>query len=266
MSGTVRIFLFGLRVGREDFRAFFASWKVWFLAWGIRSISSAAMIALLGRVLGSVEQVHYLLIGNAVIVGAHSAAWAIQSSTWDRFDGTYPMLVVSPAGLRPSLMGRAGIWVFGGFITSLTTFVALALLFRMPLSFPGAFLAPLFFGVICVSTYAFALAVGSFVIRVARARNIIHSFVLTTVAAFTGANVPIAFWPAWVEAVALVLPVTHGLSALRALLTGGPPRIIALGLALEIVVAAAWFVCSWLTMNAMANAGRADGSIDFAGI
>ena len=266
MSAVFRVFMFGLRVGREDFRAFFANWKVWFLAWGIRSISAAGMIALLGSVLGSIEQVHYLLIGNAVMVGAHSAAWALQSSTWDRFDGTYPMLVISPAGLRPSVAGRAGIWVFGGFITSLTTFVALALLFRMPIAFPGAFLAPLFFGVICVSTYAFALAVGAFVIRIARARNIVHSFMLTTVAAFTGANVPIAFWPAWIQPVALVLPVTHGLSGLRVLLAGGSPTIVLQGLALEIVVGSAWFSFAWLTMNAMANAGRADGSIDFAGI
>lgn len=260
----LRVFRFGLRVGREDFRAFFATWKVWFLAWGVRSIFAATMIALVGRLLGSVEQVHYLLIGNVVMVGAHSAAWAIQSSTWDRWDGTYSLLVVSPTGLRPSILGRGGIWVASGFITSLTTFVALILMFQMPVPAAGVLLAPVFFAVICASVSAFAFGIGAFVIRAARARNIVHSFVLTILGAFTGANVPTTFWPSWIQWASLGLPVTHGLRALRTLLAGGPPALIVQSLALEIAVGIGWFGFAWLTMNAMANAGRADGSIDFA--
>ena len=262
----LRVFRFGLMQGREDFRAFFANWRIWFLAWGVRSIFAAAMIALLGRMIGSDEQVYYLLIGNAIIVGAHSAAWAIQASTWDRWDGTYALLVVSPYGLRPSTMGRSAIWVFSGVITSLTTFAALAAMFRLPLPLPDALFVPVFIAAICASAYAFALAIGAFVIRVPRARNIVHSFVMTIIAAFTGVNVPISFWPPWVEVLAVGLPVTHGLAALRALLAQGSAATIAQGLALELAVGAVWFAFAWLAMNVMANAGRADGSIDFAGI
>jgi ABC-2 type transport system permease protein len=262
----LRVARFGLIQGREDFRAFFATWKIWFLAWGVRSIFAAAMIALLGRMIGSDEQVYYLLIGNAVIVGAHSAAWAIQSSTWDRWDGTYALLVVSPYGLRPSIIGRSAIWVFSGVITSLTTFAGLALIFRMPLPFPGALFVPVIIAGICVSAYAFGLAIGAFVMRVPRARNIVHSFAMTIIAAFTGVNVPVSFWPPWVETVAMALPVTHGLAALRALLASAPASGVAGDLGLELVVAALWFAFAWFAMNVMANAGRADGSIDFAGI
>ena len=57
----------------------------------------------------------------------------------------------------------------------------------------------------------------------------------------------------------------HGLRAFRTLLARGPVPVIVEGLAFELAVAAAWFAVAWLTMNAMADAGRADGSIDFAG-
>src|SRR5918994_3452131 len=227
----VRVFRFGLMHGREDFRLFFANWRIWFLAWGVRSISAATMIALVGRMIGSDEQVYYLLIGNSIIVGAHSAAWAIQASTWDRWDGTYALLVVSPHGLRPSIMGRSAIWVFSGVITSLTTFAALAAMFKLPLPLPDALFVPVFIAAICASTYAFALAVGAFVLRVPRARNIVYLFLMTIVAAFTGVNVPISFWPPWVEVVALGLPVTHGLAALRSLLAQDAVASIAQGLA-----------------------------------
>lgn len=263
---TLRVLRFGLMQGREDFRVFFANWRVWFLAWGVRSIFAAAMIALLGKLIGSDERVYYLLVGNAVLVGVHAAGWAIQSSTWDRWDGTYPLLVVSPHGVRPSTVGRSSIWIFSGSITSLTTFAVLALMFGLPLPWPGALIIPLVIIVICASAYAFALAIGAFVIREPRVRNIIHSFVMTILGAFTGANVPILFWPAWVEEMANLLPVTHGLSALRLVLSSGAPSLIVRGLVLEVAVGAAWFLIAWFSMNVMANAGRADGTIDFAGV
>ena len=262
----LRVFRFGLTVGRRDFAAFYSNWKVWFLAWGVRSIFAGAMIALLGKLLGSQEQVHYLLIGNAVIVGAHSAAWAIQSSTWDRWDGTYPLLVVSPHGLRSSVTGRSAIWVFSGVVTSLTTFAALALMFRLTVPFPEGIFVPFCFVVICASAYTFALAIGAFVVRVPHARNIVHSFFMTILAAFTGANVPIAFWPSTIQTLALGLPVTHGLRAVRLLLAQASAWSIVESLALELLVGFVWFSFAWLAMNRTANAGRADGTIDFAGI
>jgi len=262
----LRVYRHALRVGREDFRVFYANWKVWLLAQGGRSIFAAATIALLGKLLGSNEQVFYLLIGNAVIVGAHSAAWGLQASTWDRWDGTYPFLVVSPMGLRPSVTGRSSIWVFGGAITAITTFIALTLMFGMPVPFPAALLVPAVLTIICTAAYAFSLGLGAVVVRVPRVRNILHGLAMTTLASFTGANVPVTFWPSWVQSIAAVLPITHGLRALRALLAHGPVTVIVEGLVLEVVVAGGWLAVAWLTMNAMANAGRADGSIDFAGL
>jgi ABC-2 type transport system permease protein len=262
----LKVLRFGLLVGRCDFALFYKNWRIWCVAWGVRSITAAAMIALLGQLLGSVELVHYLLVGNAVIVGVHAAGWAIQSSTWDRMDGTYPLLVVSPCGLRAPLTGRTAIWIFNGFMTSLTTFAALALLFQLPLPSPQIWFAPLCLVVICCSAYAFALSVGAFVVRVPRGRNITHSFALTILAAFTGANVPLAFWPSWVQLLANGLPVTHGLDALRTLLAQGDAYAIARGLGLETLIGAIWFGFAHLAMNAMANAGRADGTIDFVGV
>ena len=262
----LNILRFGLLVGRCDFALFYKNWRVWCVAWGVRSITAAAMIALLGKLLGSDDLVHYLLIGNAVMVGVHAAGWAIQSSTWDRMDGTYPLLVVSPCGLRGPLTGRTAIWIFNGFMTSLTTLTALALLFQLPLPSPQVWFVPLFLFVICWSAYAFALSVGAFVVRAPRGRNIVHSFALTTLAAFTGANVPLAFWPSWVQMLANGLPVTHGLGALRMLLAGGNTPAIAYGLGLELLIGVIWFGFAHVAMNAMANAGRADGTIDFVGV
>lgn len=262
---TLRVFRFGFMLGRQDFAIFWRNWRVWIVAWILRTTTSATMWVLLGKVLGSREALVYLLIGNGVIAGTLATGWVVPSSTWDRLQGTYPMLVVSPAGLRPSVTGRTFIWLLNGIATSLTTFAVLILLFRLPLSMPNALFVPVAIGIICGSSYGFALFLGAFVIRAPRVRNIVHNVATIAMTAFCGVSVPIAFWPHWLGAVVTFMPVTHGLVAVRLLLARGPAAEIVRGLSLEVVVGLGWLFLGLLVMNRMADAGRADGSIDWSG-
>ena len=59
------------------------------------------------------------------------------------------------------------------------------------------------------------------------------------------------------------LPITHGLQAIRLLLDEGSTAAILQAASLEAVVGLGWIVLAILAMDRMANAGRADGSIDF---
>jgi ABC-2 type transport system permease protein len=77
-----------------------------------------------------------------------------------------------------------------------------------------------------------------------------------------GVVVPVTFWPGWVQAVANVLPVTHGLEAIRVLLDEGPFDKIVEGVALEFVVATSWLALSILLIDRLAEGGRRDGSIE----
>jgi ABC-2 type transport system permease protein len=81
--------------------------------------------------------------------------------------------------------------------------------------------------------------------------------------AFCGVSVPVAFWPGWVQVIANVLPLTHGLAAIRTVLDGGDARSVILNSMWCIAVSAGWLTVSLLTMDRMADGGRADGSIEF---
>jgi ABC-2 type transport system permease protein len=77
-------------------------------------------------------------------------------------------------------------------------------------------------------------------------------------------NVPTSFWPAPVHWLAQVLPLTHGLEAVRNLLDGGSPGSVLLPACLEIACAALWAGLTLLLFEYVAAAGRRDGSLGFS--
>jgi ABC-2 type transport system permease protein len=230
----------------------------------VRIVAQAAFFALVGQLLDSPDRVRYLVIGNGVVVGALAVNWTVPSSTWDRGDGTYPLLVVAPSSLLPAIMGRTSIWLCNGIATSLVSLAVLAVVFDIHVGIVGASLAIPLVVLTCASVYCFDLLLGSLINRAPRARNVVHNSALTALMAFCGVSVPVAFWPGWLEVVANLLPLTHGLAAIRVVFDGGPLTTVLRHAGLEVLVGAAWLTASLLTMDRMANAGRADGTIEFA--
>jgi len=258
-----RIFQAGFSVGRCDIAVFWWNWKLWLTTWLLRIITGASTWILLGRLIGSQDRVFYLLIGNAVVVGPQAAGWVVASSTWDRFEGTYPLLVVSPARLAYAMMGRTSIWLINGILTSLATFTILIGLFRLPLPFPNILFTPLIVAAVCASAYGFSLFVGSIVIRIPQTRNVAHNLATIVMMAFCGVSVPVSFWPVWIQRTVALLPVTHGLQAMRLLFAGGAVTPAVLQLAVEVGLGLAWLAIGVVAMDFMANRGRRDGSIEF---
>jgi ABC-type uncharacterized transport system permease subunit len=78
----------------------------------------------------------------------------------------------------------------------------------------------------------------------------------------SGVNVPVDFWPGPVQAVANLLPVTHGLLAVRQVLDGGSLAAAAPQVGAELLVAAGWLAASWLSYRRFFRRARITGSFD----
>ena len=116
---------------------------------------------------------------------------------------------------------------------------------------------------ICASTYCLSLFLGSLVTRQPRIRNLVGSVSLIVARAFCGVSVPLSFWPDSVQLIVQFLPVTHGLQAIRLVLDEASAGAVLEQAALEAAVGLGWLVVAIITMDRMADAGRADGSIEF---
>jgi ABC-2 type transport system permease protein len=78
-------------------------------------------------------------------------------------------------------------------------------------------------------------------------------------------SIPRSFYPEAIRRLGDILPMTHGLDAFREVFADGRTGYILGQAALEAVVGAGWLVLTLATFSRMADAGRRDGSIVFAG-
>jgi len=258
----LRAYWQGLIVGYYDFRNFWSP-RSWLFGWMLRILSNSFAWVLVGRMLGSAEKQNYLLVGNAVAVGATSALWASNASGWSRFDGTHPLMVIAPTSLVPATMGRTSIWLLNGIATSLTSFSVLMLAFDYRAGWSQSLLVLPLLALVCLSSYCFALFLGAMVGRRIRLRNFVLDVTGTLFMAWCGVSVPVSFWPIWIRVLAQAIPLTHGLAAIRGVLADAPLRLVLHETLLEASVGAAWLAISLLLIDRVAESGRSDGSIEF---
>jgi ABC-2 type transport system permease protein len=258
----LNVLRFALIVGRQECDEV-STLQAWLVGWLPRVTAQAVFYSMIGQLLGSYERVEYLVIGSAMAVGLAGVALAVPQSTWDRSDGIYPLLVAAPMGLLLSIVGRTSVRLLSGIATSLVAFLGLPPLFGIAIPWAGALaLIPLVVLTLAGSWFV-TLFVGSLANLAPDARNLMHNVATMTTMAFGGIAVPVTFWPDWVQLLANAIPVTHGLLAIRLALAGGQPALILQHAAAAAVVGAMWLALAILTIDRMANVGRANGSIEY---
>jgi ABC-2 type transport system permease protein len=239
------------------------TWRTWLLGWCSRVLCQVAFFALLGRMLGGAERTHYLLVGNAVMIAALESCFVVASTSWERRAGTLPLLIASPTTPLLVFAFRSVQWLASGLATATGSLFLLAPLFGVHLPVPSALVVVPLIALVAVSTYGFALVLAGLALRAMNLRNVVGNLAQLSLMALCGVQVPVTFWPGWVQAVTSVLPLRHGLAAIRAVLDASPPEAVLRLAALEAAVGAGWFLVAALVFRRLAEHGRRNGSIEY---
>ncbi|MFE0420129.1 ABC transporter permease [Streptomyces tendae] len=249
--------------GFADFRAIYTL-RSWAFGWMSRVLCQVAFFAFAGRLLEDEEATRYLLIGNAVSIMVLEASVVVASTAWERAAGTLPLLVVAPVHPAFVFFGRSLFGVAVGTASSSVSLLTLAPAFGVPLPWPAVlFVVPLI-SLVGFTCYCFLLVLAGLALRMMHLRNVVSNVAVLGIIAFCGVQVPVTFWPTWIQAVTHFLPLTHGLEAIRLLLEPGPADRIGVLAVLELLVGAGWLVFALLTFRSLVESGRRDGSIEFA--
>ena len=258
-----RVLRYAALSGFQDFGYTYTVWS-WALGLFLRMMTQVAFFASIGRLLGSQDQVAYLLIGNAVMAAAVGCLTATTATTWERGAGTLPLLVASPTSALVVLMGRSVFFIANGLAFSLGALVLVPPLFDVVIPW-GRFPALVaLVALVAVSTYFAATFLGGLVLAATAARRTVPNLARLTMMAFCGVSVPRSVFPDVVSGAAGLLPLTHGLDAIRELLGAGRPAVVLGDAGLEALVGAGWLLASLATFHRLAEAGRRDGSIVFS--
>ncbi|GLZ31120.1 transport permease protein [Lentzea sp. NBRC 105346] len=259
MRDQLRVLKHSAIASWAEFTAFY-TWKTWTFTWLSRLLIQVCFYALIGRMIGSVD---YLLVGNAVAIMAIDACVVILLAIGERRSGTLSLMVAAPSTHLTIYLGRGLIHLVSGVVASVTAFLVLPPLFGVHLPWPQALLVPVLITAVGLSCYCYGACVASFVLGFPAARWLALNISYLTLMTFCGVNVPTDFWPDWVRRVVSFLPMTHGLTAMRALIANGPASTVVTQVVLELLVGAAWFALAAVGFNRMVRRGRRDGSIEF---
>ncbi|MFI9811347.1 ABC transporter permease [Saccharothrix variisporea] len=245
-----------------DFRAIY-TWWTWGFAWLTRIIVQVAFFAIIGRLLDSPERTRFLLVGNAVFIAVLVSMLVCASTSWERQTGTLPLLIASASHPFVVFAGRSAQWIVDGTVCASVSLFVLGPLFGLGVPLSRMLAAIPVILLISVSAYCFGLALAGLVLRKMELRNLVGNLASLSLMVFCGVQVPTSFWPEPVQVVASVLPLTHGLHAVRDLFAGAPVGAILGSVGLEMCVLVGWLLIASLTFRWLAESGRADGSIEY---
>ncbi len=211
--GTVRLVVLG---GLTSYRALFSWLSPWILipTFVIDPIFQILLFVFVGRTAGVGSDTFYL-IGNAVQYSAIPCLFAMGNTIGgERYSGTLPLLLVSPARRVPLFLGRSLPVILNGFLVAIIALVVGAV--ALHIWFPVRTLAPLAL-VVAVSTFSctgLGLTGAALSLRV-RETAVLPNVFFGILLIFCGVNVPLSALPAWMASVGAWLPLSHGIAAAR---------------------------------------------------
>lgn len=261
VAETARVVRWAAAAGARDYASVY-TWRSWVAGWYVRVLAQVVFFALIGRMLGSDDAVFYLLIGNGILLAAMSGIWALNLVTWERHTGTLPLLVASPSSAVVVYGSRGSYMIVDGTLSAIAALFVAGPLFGLPLPWPRALLVLPLTALVAFAAYAFATFWAGVVIRFRETNDIVVNASVLTLMTLAGVNVPISSQPEPVQWIAHALPLTHGLSAIRDVLAGGPASAVAGGAAAEAAVGLGWLALALVLFDRLVSSGRSGGSLD----
>ena len=258
MSDALRIARNAALVGYLDVRAQY-TWKSWLFGWVARATAQVLFFMAMGLMVGGSDFVLFAFVGNVAAMAALMPLGTGPDTAWERSLGTLPLLVAAPRSMLPVFGGRSAFYVVEGVVEASLIFTILAPF----VGWSGRWWwLPVGLVVIALGAYGLGVFMASIAIRWLRFGNILFNLVFYTLLTIGGVNVATSVFPGWVQRVASVLPLHHGLLGLRELLATGPSSAAFGQLGLELAVGVAWFLLALVGFKLFAEGGRKDGTID----
>lgn len=252
-----------VRIGFRDMAAFYTL-RSWIIGWFSRLVLQVIFFSLFGLLLGSVSEVDYRVIGNSATLVCIGAMPVVLSVVRERGEGTLAMQILAPSSFAWAYLGRGICWLIVGIGSSTAAFIIAALVFNLPVAMPLALLSPIVLAAIGLTSYCLGLALGAVVMARPSLQWLAVNAGYLSVMTFSGANVPVAYWPRPIQIVAAALPLTHGLKAFRLLLAGGSFASAGSDVAAELAVGACWLVIALIVMSIYVHNGRKSGTLDLS--
>jgi ABC-2 type transport system permease protein len=220
MTLFYRVFTGSVLFGRKG-TILWDSWEMWVMQILITPPAEMSFFYLLAiSVYHNLGQAQYTVVGNAVQSMSFAAVFAVANITsQDKWQGTLQNLIVTPANRMALFIGRASFQIFMSAVIMVSAFLFADYVFGI--SFAHADFLALGITVVLTSVMmiSFGLLISSIGLYMRTAMIVANIFLFLTMLV-SGVNFPVASLPVWLQPVGWAIPMTYGVLATRAAITG----------------------------------------------
>jgi ABC-2 type transport system permease protein len=217
--------------------------------------------AYVGRFVGLQDDA-FFVVGNAIVIsamaGVFGMAMAIGGERWTQ---TLSALLATPANRVGLVLGRALPFIANGIFVSAFGFFCGWLLLDFDPPASSLPVLALIIAVSATSCTALGLCVGSVGLR-ARDVFFLANLVDFLLILLTGANVPLEAMPDWMQDIARVLPMTHGIEAGREVAAGAAFADVDHLIGTELVIAVVYGAFGYSLFRFFEFEGRRRASLE----
>jgi ABC-2 type transport system permease protein len=204
----------------------------------------------------------YFAVGNALQVTAINGIYGVVMTLGnERFFGTLPLLLGSPAHRVATFLGRSLVHVLDGVSSAAIGFAVAALLFGLQLGRADLPLFALCVLLVSASTSGLGLMLGS-VSLITRDVLTVGNTVYFLLMVLCGVNFPVERLPGVLQAVSAALPMTRGIAAARMAIAGATLRQVAPLLLGEAAIGLAYAVVGYAIFRWLEARARAGGRLE----
>lgn len=250
-------------IGVANFKAV-TTWRSWVFGWLVRLIAQALFFTSIGLGLGSHGTVDYMAIGNTTVLACMETMALPGLMVTERQSGALPLHLASPTNYIVAYLARNIYCPAFGIFSSTLGFVFVFAVFRIQPSWPSAAFVPLVIALVSMSLYTYGFAISSAVVGIPSLVMIAVNLGYLTIMAFCGVNVPVKFWPEPIRAISYGFPLTHGLIAIRGLLSGASAADVLWNCFLEAAVGLGWLAVGVTILGLSARISRRTGGFDLS--
>lgn len=251
---------------RHSLAEFFAIYPpaLYIGAWLPRLALQVAFFAWFARFVGGEGLLRYTVVGSAVQITAQATlSLGTISVAWEQRAGTVPLLVAAPTNPLLVLIGRnlamGGQGLISGAVMLYLGGIAVGIVLSPKIVIASLAILTLVAG----ATYGLAMVLGSLALRARGSHNVASSFVSLSMLLLCGVIVPVQALPEPAQFIGNLLPLTHGLAAIRDVLANNVGSGTWVNIALELLVGIGYLAVGQLSLARLVFGARLRGTLDF---
>jgi ABC-2 type transport system permease protein len=203
------------------------SWEMWVMQIVITPIAQIGFFAFLSVYLNySSTFTQFVVIGNALQAMSFSAVFAVANITsQDKWQGTLPSTMVTPANRVALFIGRASFQVLLSALIAAAGLLYAATIFGVSFARADFLAISLIVLLTSIAMTTFGLLISAVGLYMRTALIVANIFLFATML-LCGIDFPVAVLPGWLQPVSWAIPLTYGVGAIRLAIAGAPLQVL----------------------------------------